>query len=179
MILMIKLIDPEEKYLLEYKEAYTQSLQKINEGLMKKHDLIFKNPDELDIIQKLKDNRDKTKLKPGYVPSYDYFIVDDDKFIGRISIRTELTPALLQYSGNIGFGIHPKYWKQGYGTLALKQALEKAKDLGLKDKVLITCDDDNIGSYKIIEKNGGILENKVENEEDGERFLTRRYWINL
>ena len=45
------------------------------------------------------------------------------------------------------------------------------------DKILITCDDDNVGSYKIIESNGGILENKVENEDAGEKFLTRRYWI--
>lgn len=31
---------------------------------------------------------------------------------------------------------------------------------------------------QIIEANGGILENKVENEDAGEKFLTRRYWIN-
>jgi len=176
---MIKLIDGDEKYLKEYKEAYIQSLQKVNEGIIKKHDLMFVNPDEVDIIQKMKDNRDKTKLKPNYVPSYDYFIVDDDKFIGRISIRTELTPVLLEYGGNIGYGIHPKYWKQGYGASALKLGLEKAKEIGLYDKVLLTCDDDNIGSYRIIEKNGGILENKVMVRDEDEIFLIRRYWINL
>ena len=63
--------------------------------------------------------------------------------------------------------------------MALKLGLEKAKEIGLKDKVLITCDDDNIGSYKIIEKNGGILENKIENTDDDEVFLTRRYWVKL
>lgn len=176
---MIKLIDGEEKYLEEYKEAYLCSLQKIEEGLIMKHDLSFDNPDEVDIIQKTKDNRDRSKLKPNYVPSYDYFIVEDDKFIGRISIRVALTPLLLQYGGNIGYGIHPKYWLHGYGTQALKLALEKAKEIGLKGKVLVTCDDDNIGSYKIIEKNGGILENKVMNTDGDETFLTRRYWIDL
>lgn len=176
---MVKLIDGEEKYLDEYKEAYHLSVEKIKEGLIKKHDLMFLNPDEIDIIQKMKDNRDRTKLKPNYVPSYDYFIVDGDKFIGRINIRIELTPNLLKFGGNIGYGIHPKYWRQGYGTMALKLGLEKAKEIGLKDKILITCDDDNIGSYKIIEKNGGILENKIENTEEGEIFLTRRYWVKL
>ena len=176
---MIKLIDGEERYLDEYKEAYNLSVEKIKEGLIKKHDLMFLNPDEIDIIQKMKDSRDRTKLKPNYVPSYDYFIVDGDKFIGRISIRIELTPKLLQFGGNIGYGFHPKYWKQGYGTMALKLGLEKAKEIGLKDKVLITCDDDNIGSCKIIEKNGGILENKIENRDDDEVFLTRRYWVKL
>ena len=65
----------------------------------------------------------------------------------------------------------------GYGKEILKLALHQYKDLIEEDKILITCDDDNIGSYKIIEANGGILENKVENEDQGEKFLTRRYWI--
>ena len=176
---MFSLIDAEEKYLTGYKEAYIFSIQEIEKGNIKKHDLMFDNPDEVDIIQKYKDSRDRNKLKPKYVPSYDYFLVDDNKFIGRISIRTELTPALLNYGGNISYGIHPKYWKMGFGTMALKFGLEKAKELVLQDKVLITCDDDNIGSYKIIEKNGGILENKIKNTDEGETFLTRRYWIDI
>ena len=59
----------------------------------------------------------------------------------------------------------------------MKLALEKAKELGI-DKVLITCDDDNIGSQKVIENNGGLLENKVQNNVNGEIITTRRYWIN-
>lgn len=176
---MIKLIEGEAKYLDEYKEAYYQSMKKCAEGLIKKHDLMFVNPDEVDIIKQMKDNRDISKLKPGYVPSYEYFIVDEDKFIGKVNIRTQLTPRLLQYGGNIGYAIHPKYWNMGYGTKALKLALKKAVKIGLKNKVLITCDEDNVGSYKIIEKCGGILENKVKNKDKEEEFLTRRYWINL
>ena len=175
---MIKLIDGNEKYLEQYKEAYLMSLKQIQEGEMKNHLLMFSNPDEVNIIQKMKDHRDITKLKPNHVLSYDYFIVDGDEFIGRVSIRTELTPALLQYGGNIGYVIHPKHWKKGYGTLSLTLSLEKAKELGLK-KILITCDDDNLGSCKIIEKNHGILENKVKNKVGEETFLTRRYWIEL
>ena len=74
-------------------------------------------------------------------------------------------------------GINPKYWKMGYGKKVLQLGLEESKTLIEDDKILITCDDDNVGSYKIIESNGGILENKVENEDAGEKFLTRRYWI--
>ena len=65
----------------------------------------------------------------------------------------------------------------GYGKKVLQLGLEESKTLIEDDKILITCDDDNVGSYKIIESNGGILENKVENEDAGEKFLTRRYWI--
>jgi len=43
--------------------------------------------------------------------------------------------------------------------------------------VLVTCDDDNVGSIKAIEKNGGILENVVTAPElDRPK---RRYWFEL
>ena len=176
---MIRLVDADKKYLGQYQEAYEKSLEMLENGIMKKHNMMFVNSKGEDIIQKFMDSRDRNKLPDGYVPSYDYFLVDDDKFIGIIHIRVSLTDSLLRYGGHIGYAINPKYWKLGYGTKILELGLANARELGIKDKVLITCDDDNIGSYKIIEKNGGVLENKIENESMGEKFLTRRYWINL
>ncbi len=174
---MLKLIDADEKYLEQYKESYLETLKQIEKGKIKKHSMMFLNPDEKDIVQTFMDNRDQSKLPSYYVPSYDYFAVDNDKFIGVIHIRIRLTDRLLKYGGHIGYGVNPKYWKMGYGKEILRLALQDFKDLIEEDKILITCDDDNIGSYKIIEANGGILENKVENEDAGEKFITRRYWI--
>ncbi len=174
---MLKIIEAEEKFLDQYKEAYLLSAKKVEEGLIKKHDMMFFNPDEYNIIQKFKDSRDQSKLPSNYVPSYDFFAVDEDKFIGVIHIRIRLTENLLKYGGHIGYAINPKYWNMGYGKQLLKLGLEQYKNIIEEDNILITCDDDNIGSYRIIEFNGGILENKVENEDCGEKFLTRRYWI--
>lgn len=174
---MLKLIEAEEKYLEQYKEAYIEALKQIELGNIKVHDMMFLNPEENNIVQVFKDSRDQSKLPSHYAPSYDFFAVDDDKFIGVIHIRIRLIDNLMRYGGHIGYGINPKYWNMGYGKQVLKLGLEQFKHLIEEDKVLITCDDDNVGSYKIIESNGGILENKVENEDDGERFLTRRYWI--
>lgn len=174
---MLKLIDAEEKYLDQYKEAYLLSVKKVKDGLIKKHNMMFINPDENDVIQKFKDSRDQSKLPSYYVPSYDFFAVDEDNFIGVIHIRVRLTEKLLRYGGHIGYAINPKYWNMGYGKQLLRLALKQYKNLIEEDNILITCDDDNIGSYKIIESNGGILENKVENEDCDEKFLTRRYWI--
>ena len=176
---MLKLIEGDKKYLDQYQEAYELSKQKVEEGIIKKHNMMFDDTNGVDIIQKMKDNKDKTKLPEDYVVAYDYFAVDDDKFIGKVNIREKLTDKLLRYGGHIGYAVNPKYWNMGYGTKMLELGLEKARDLILDDKVLITCDDDNIGSYKIIEKNGGVLENKVENTDQGDVFLTRRYWIKL
>lgn len=65
------------------------------------------------------------------------------------------------------------------GTALLSGALRYAKDeLGLR-RILVTCDDDNIGSARVIEKNGGVLQDKIQNEIDGVRRITRRYWIDL
>lgn len=176
---MLYLTEPDERYLEGYREAYLLSLQKVNEGRIALHDLMFSDPDGADIIKSLLDARDRSKLKPGYVPSYNFFAVDGEAFIGRVNIRTALTPALLQYGGNIGYAINPKYWRMGCGTEALRLALEKARELIQTDEVLITCDDSNTGSCRVIEKNGGVLENKVVNTDSGETFLTRRYRIRL
>lgn len=176
---MLRLIDADSKYLEGYKEAYLLEKDLIEKGITKKHDRFFLNPDEEDVIQRFKDNRDSSKLPSNYVPSYDYFAVDDDKFIGVIHIRIRLTEDLLKFGGHIGYGVNPKYRKMGYGTEMLRLAINEYKDLIEEDRLLMTCDDDNIGSYKIIEANGGILEDKVENIEGGEKFISRRYWIDL
>ena len=54
-----------------------------------------------------------------------------------------------------------------------------AKELVKEDKVLVTCDDNNIGSAKVIENNGGVLENKVTNIDEYGEVVTRRYWIKI
>ena len=56
----------------------------------------------------------------------------------------------------------------------LRLLLERLKKLG-RDKVLLTCDDNNIGSVKTIENCNGILKDKIEFENK----LIRRYWITL
>ena len=105
------------------------------------------------------------------------FIIGEE-FIGEISIRHNLTDSLLRYGGHIGYGIRYSKWNSGYGTKMLALALKKAKHMGL-NKVLITCDEDNIGSAKVIENNGGILENIIENIIEGKKIYTKRYWIEL
>lgn len=174
---MLKLIEPEEKYIEGYKEAYDLSQKLINEKVIKPHNSIFTDPYKYNIITKYRDNIDPTKLKEGYVPAYHLIFVDDDIFIGEIHIRTHLTEKLLQYAGHIGYGINPKYWNMGYGTKMLKMALEQYNDLIEDENILITCDDDNIASAKIIEANGGVLENKIINVINDREVLTRRYWI--
>jgi predicted acetyltransferase len=111
----------------------------------------------------------------GFVPSTLYFMVDGSgRIYGALHLRHELNDDLIQYGGHIGYGIRPSERRKGYSTTMLRMMLDMLREKGYK-RILITCDDDNIGSAKTIEKNGGILENKVPNKNG----IGRRYWIDL
>ena len=82
---------------------------------------------------------------------------------------------LLKNGGHIGDGVRPSERKKGYATKIISLALEECKKMKI-DKVLLVCNKDNIGSARSITKNGGILENEIQNE-DG--TIEQRYWIHL
>lgn len=112
----------------------------------------------------------------GKVPSTTFFALDMDRniFVGAMNIRHYLNEKLLATGGHIGDGIRPSERRKGYATEMIRLGLIECKKLGI-DRVLMTCDKDNIGSRKSITNNGGVLENEVE--EDGE--IVQRYWIDL
>src|SRR5712692_12078393 len=127
-------------------------------------------------LQKLRDARDRAKIPSDRVPMSDFWLIDDNEYIGRLSLRHELNEALLTWGGHIGYEIRPSKRMRGYGKEILRLGLEKARERGLR-RVLVTCDEDNIGSKKIIEYNGGKLENAINVEGMPVRKL--RYWIDI
>ncbi len=127
-------------------------------------------------VQELKAETLGLGLPVGYVPNTLYWLTDGDEYIGRVTVRHRLNEHLESIGGHIGYDIRPSRRKQGYGSKILELALPKAKELGIK-RVLITCDETNLGSRRVIEKNGGVFENKVPNPETGIDKL--RYWITL
>lgn len=110
------------------------------------------------------------------VPSTGYWLIVDDTFIGGISLRHELNDFLIKYGGHIGYGVRPNFRKQGYGTLMLRLCLEEARKI-IDDRVLVTCSTSNTGSRKIIEANGGVLQDTVTYDWIDED--TMRFWIDL
>ncbi len=118
----------------------------------------------------------ESELPSARVPQTEYWLTEGEKYIGRISIRHKLNEKLSYIGGHIGFDIRPSERGKGYGNHILELAFPKAKELGLT-RVLMTCDVRNVASRKIIEKNGGILENQIPNPEMGHDAL--RYWIDI
>jgi predicted acetyltransferase len=119
---------------------------------------------------------DRARLQPGQVPQSTFWLVGGGTYIGRLSLRHELNENLMQIGGNIGYDMRPSMRRQGYGTLALRLGLVESRKIGLQ-RVLVTCDRDNIGSRRIIEANGGVLQDEIT--IPGVDGQVRRYWINL
>ncbi len=127
------------------------------------------------------DNRHLRKYGKEYSPSTVYLAIRnyDDKLVGIIDCRLRLSNFLLKYGGNIGYSILPNERRKGYAKEMLRLALEYYKKLGFH-RVLITCDKNNVGSYKTIKSNGGILENEVMDDVNiSKSGIVQRYWISL
>lgn len=95
--------------------------------------------------------------------------------VGRLSLRHSLNDVLLTIGGHIGYGVLPGHRRRGYATEMLRQALLRAGDLGL-GRILVTCDEDNVASRKVIEACGGVYENSYTHDLE---IPKRRYWIDL
>ena len=172
---MIRLISPCEAYLASYIEAYDEY-----EEYSRAAGNPYRNPHAQNLLAYYDDMRNARNLPAGYVGCTTFWLVDDEahRFIGEIDIRHSLTDHLLRYGGHIGYAVRLGEWNKGYGTRMLSLALPHAKALGIS-RCLITCDDDNPGSARVMEKNGFVLGDKVPNVIDGQAIITRRYWRTL
>lgn len=113
-----------------------------------------------------------TELPEGRVPCTYYWITDGEgagrEFVGYLALRHWLTPWLLEEGGHIGYAVRPSRRREGHARRALVLALEEAAVLGL-ERVLVTADDDNLGSQAVILAAGGAYEDTRQGK--------RRYWI--
>ncbi|HEY7926376.1 MAG TPA: GNAT family N-acetyltransferase [Candidatus Dormibacteraeota bacterium] len=75
---------------------------------------------------------------------------------------------LREVGGHIGYGVRRSARRRGHATAMLRGVLPKAFALGIHP-ALVTCRTDNLASRRVIEHNGGVL----EDERRGEL----RYWV--
>lgn len=112
------------------------------------------------------------------VPGKTFLLIrkDDNKIVGTINIRWNLSEKMLKFGGHIGYGIRPTERGKGYNKIQLYLVLLEAQKLNL-DKVMLDCSVDNLGSDKTIKALGGILERCELDEADN--TMTNVYWINV
>jgi predicted acetyltransferase len=102
------------------------------------------------------------------VPETTLWLVDGYEFLGRLSIRHALNRRLRFMGGHIGYDVRPSRRRQGHATLMLGLSLPVAHELGI-DPALVTCDETNVASRRVIEANGG----RLASASDG----ILRFWV--
>lgn len=117
-------------------------------------------------------------LPTDHVPATFLLAEVGGELVGRTSIRHELNDLLAREGGHIGYGVLRAHRRRGYATEILRQSLVVARAQGV-DRVLVTCDDDNVGSATVIESCGGSRDPDqptVQPTVPGS-IPKRRYWF--
>ena len=175
---ILKLVKPNkehEKQVMAYKEEFFRNGETSLHGCAGLED-VASYDEWLDF-----ENRLYKKYAESYVPSDVYLAIriEDNKLVGIIDLRMTLSDFLFKYGGNIGYSVAPSERRKGYAREMLRLIILGCKKLGL-EKVLLTCDKENIASAKTIIYNGGILENEIKDEVNlSQSGIIQRYWIKI
>lgn len=128
-------------------------------------------------LQRLVDSAEGKGLSPGLVAQSTYWFLDDDGSpVGMCRLRHSLTPGLKHKGGHIGYYVKPSARGKGYGKAMLAAALREAKEMRVT-RVLVTTDSVNAASIRVIEANGGILEDELPDVDTRTKY--KRYWVDL
>jgi predicted acetyltransferase len=104
-----------------------------------------------------------------------FWLMEDSCILGDVRFRHNLNERLERDGGHVGYCVRPSQRNKGLATILLKFALDHARALD-NEKVLLTCDEGNLASIRVIEKNGGIFADQSI-LDDGS--VNNRYWIDL
>jgi predicted acetyltransferase len=133
--------------------------------------------DVVQFVERCAKNTVGADLPPDKVPWSTFWLVKDrQRVLGCSRLRHYLNARLEQEGGHIGYDIRPSERRKGYATYLLNLTLEKARAMGLT-RVLVTVDSSNVPSWRVIEKNGGVIESERASAATGQ--LLRKYWIAL
>ncbi|KAF1302858.1 GNAT family N-acetyltransferase [Enterococcus saccharolyticus] len=171
---MLNFVRPSLQYkqqILDYRQIFEETVESMDGS-----SFLAQMPSVeawLAVLEKMRKEQPPVEL----APSETWLIIDKGTLVGMSNLRFRLCNDYLEaFGGHIGYSVHPNYRKQGYGTQILRATLLEAKKRGMTE-LLVTCNDNNIGSAKIIEANHGQLEKKVLDTTNQE--IIRRYWITL
>jgi predicted acetyltransferase len=170
---VIELVLPSSRYRASYLEALTEYRA---EGRDPPRSTMIESDGFDAFVASVRRLENPANVPPEFVQQTTWWLVERDTYLGRISIRHALNDSLLFEGGNIGYDLRPSARGRGLGTLQLALALPKAREIGLT-RALLTCDWDNVRSARVIEANGGVLQDTVP--VPGKDRINRRYWNEL
>lgn len=180
---MLELVYPNLKYkesvkkaALEYKKQPSPfdlgQIKRLVEGLSGDFDTYLNN-----YIEKAEKSRNSKTVSDGKVPMTTFWLIKDGNYIGVFDVRHQLTDSLQLSGGNIGYEIIPSERGKGMAKTGLHFLLNYCHEVLSLEKVLITCNTDNIASYKTMnslkEEYGGFED--TPSLVDGK--TSRRIWV--
>lgn len=115
----------------------------------------------------------------GKVPESPMFSAfKDGEFLGNAGIEP-LDGAPGNY--NIGYQLKRSFWGKGYGTICCEFLIHYAKEKLKAQKLFADCMSGNIGSAKVLKKNGFIFEGTVKERhfKDGKYHDINYYGLNI
>jgi len=172
----MQLVKPDIRYKKSFLEALSEyQSEKIN--IKRNRNRHYNNLDTANLAEDFNDyvitelaKEKGLNIPAGYVAESVYWLIDHEEFIGKVNVRHQLTEKLKQAGGHIGYDVRPSKRGLGYGNNILRLVLSEAKKIGMK-QVLLTCNINNLLSKKVIENNGGVFQDQLNDN--------LRYWIKL
>ena len=124
--------------------------------------------DSFDIwLKKVRDFHAGIVHNESFVPATTFLVMSEHRLVGFVNIRHELNDFLSRIGGHIGYMVRPTEREKGYAKALLKAAVSYCKKtLGL-NRLLITCDQDNIASKKTILANQGVYQKTIYDAQYG------------
>lgn len=177
-------IDDDDFFFVEPSEIYAEQISEYRREFLDANSSmdgcgpLRRCENSIEYIEECKKYTKKETVPNDFVVSTQFLYVrkSDMHIVGMMQVRHYFNDWLSEFGGHIGYAIRPSERRKGYATSMLKAILPYCKQLGL-EKLLISCIDGNIGSEKVILKNGGVYESTVC-EPDRNRSL-KRFWITL
>lgn len=164
----VKLVKPS----ILFKDSFIEFVEDVKNTGYESYEHYTKAEEDFEeFVTDLTNSSKGINIPEGWVPCSSYWLVDDSgEVVGVIRIRHRVDSDYLQMIGHIGYEIKSSRRKKGYGSKLLELGLTEARKIGL-EKVLITCDEDNIGSIRIIEKFNGKYKKLFVDDESGKNVL--------
>lgn len=147
---------------LDYREEHFKNGEKVING----SELLDQIENYEEWLSSVTLNTDSKTVNENWVVTDTFFAVrkSDNRIIGVIDLRHTLNDFLKDF-GNCGYSVRPSERKKGYATEMLHQLIGVARKIGMTE-LHISVEKTNIGSIKVIEKNGGVYERSFTYENE-------------
>ncbi|MEE3418642.1 MAG: GNAT family N-acetyltransferase [Methanosphaera sp.] len=156
----MKLIRPQktcENQIMDFKEEFINN----DESVIYGSESLEETENYGEWLENIQNNADEKTLSEDGVLTDVYLGVRNQRVVGIVSVKHDIDESQ-EDSSHINYSVRPSCRCKGCGTKMVKQALGKAKDIGLEE-VQVSIPHDNIGSIKVIEKNNAELVKSVDN----------------